>query len=116
MQAMLAIAEEAGKAPDPGPGAPTRPAATALFALSQACLHDDCREQLQQLGMPALIERLNGLKDPELSSNCRRIQVRAMQEARSCSGWCMFAQKERVNNWVNMVILHGVLGQTTLFC
>lgn len=148
---MLAVAGEAGCPPDPGPGVPTRPAATALFALSQACLHkvplslhlaalllvsgllpsacackqlsvsryyespdlvrafrleiwvasaapgmrsictrmrpglmadqqlclhQACRDRLQQLGMSALLEQLGELKDPDISSNCRRIQAR----------------------------------------
>ncbi|KAK9813380.1 hypothetical protein WJX73_004273 [Symbiochloris irregularis] len=83
LQAMLAVAGEAGQAPDPGAGAPTRPASTALFALSQACLHQACREQLQQLGMPALLERLSDLKDPDISSSCRRVQARMQQGRRS---------------------------------
>ena len=74
---MLAVAAEAGRGPDPGPGVPTRPASTAIFALSQACLHEACKERLLALGLPALMQRLAALRDPDLASNIKRIQVRS---------------------------------------
>lgn len=82
LQALMTVAEEAGGAQDPGTGSKTRPADTALFALSQACLHQACREQLKLLGIHAVVDRVAKLHDASLATHCRSIQV-SMSSIRS---------------------------------
>jgi hypothetical protein len=76
LQALLATAAGACRAPGAPCGDPSSPVKIALFSIGNMCAHGECREALLALGLKDVLRQLSGASDPVLQKYLARVQAK----------------------------------------